>query len=275
MERRRRDFERQGFQVAAVSFDNVETLNHFAERMGIHYPLLSDSQSKVISAFGLLNQSIPTDHPLHGIPNPGVYIINEEGIVREKFFMQKYSDRFTAGHVLVRGLGRNADAARAEHETNHLYLESSASDKIVRPGNQFTLVLSVNLKPKMHVYAPEVKGEYIPIQWKMESAEGLVDFSILYPKAETLYLPTIDETVSVYRGSFLITADLRLGMKEKLEPLLDPDGDLVLKGSLLYQACDDRMCYLPSKIPLEWKFEVEALDATRVPEWLRREKRSR
>ena len=30
----------------------------------------------------------------------------------------------------------------------------------------------MDLKPKMHVYSPEVKG-YIPIEWKMEAADGL------------------------------------------------------------------------------------------------------
>ena len=270
MERRRRDFERQGFQVAALSFDTVETLRHFSERVGIHYPLLSDPESKVIRAFGLLNRTVPADHPFHGIPNPGAYLIDEKGVVQQKFFEEKYSNRFTAGHLLVRALGLDADASRIERETDHLYLTTSASDELVRAGNRVALVAAVDLKPEMHVYAPGVAGGYIPVEWEMEAVKGLVNFSALYPEAETLYLPAIDETVPVYQGSFRIVADLTLGMREDLEPLLNSDGDLVVNGSFRYQACDDKMCYLPSTILLEWRFRVEALDVTRVPEHLRR-----
>ena len=275
MERRRKDFERQGFRVAALSFDTPETLGHFAERAGIHYPMLSDPESKVIRAFGLLNRTVPADHPFHGIPNPGAYLIDEKGVVQEKFFEEKYSDRFTAGHVLVRAFGRDADGSRVEQETDHLYLTSSASDELVRAGNRVALVATVDLKPGMHVYAPGVEGGYIPAKWEIEAVKGLANFSLRYPEAETLFLPAIDETVPVYQGSFRIVADLTLGMREDLEPLLDSDGGLVVIGSFRYQACDDKMCYLPSTIPLEWRFQVEPLDRTRVPEELRRGKRTR
>ena len=270
MEHRRKDFERQGFQVAALSFDTVETLRHFSERVGIHYPLLSDPESTVIRAFDLLNRTVPADHPFHGIPNPGAYLVDEKGVVREKFFEEKNSNRFTAGHLLVRALGLDADASRIERETCHLYLTTSASDELVRPGNRVALVAELELKPEMHVYAPGVEGGYIPVEWDIEAVKGLVNFSVLYPEADTLYLPAIDETVPVYQGSFRIIADLTLGMQEDLEPLLDADGNLVVNGSFRYQACDDRMCYLPSTVPLEWMFKVEALDVTRVPEHLRR-----
>ncbi len=272
MERRRKDFERQGFQVAALSFDTVETLRHFAERVGIRYPLLSDPESKVIRAFGILNETVPADHPFHGIPNPGAYLIDEEGVVQEKFFEERFRDRFSPGHLLVRALGLDADASLAEKETDHLYLTSSASDELVRPGNRVALVAAIDLKPEMHVYAPGVEGGYIPVQWEIEAAKGLVNFSAQYPEAETLYLPAIDETVPVYQGSFRIVADLTLGMQQDLEPLLDSDGDLVVNGSFRYQACDDKMCYLPSTVPLEWRFRVQPLDRIRAPEELRRGK---
>jgi hypothetical protein len=42
-------------------------------------------------------------------------------------------------------------------------------------------------------------------------------------------------------------------------------GKLVLKGSLRYQACDDRECYLPETVPLAWRFRFEPLERARVP----------
>ena len=31
-------------------------------------------------------------------------------------------------------------------------------------------------------------------------------------------------------------------------------GPLTIKGKLRYQACDDRVCYLPKDLALEWTF---------------------
>ena len=45
---------------------------------------------------------------------------------------------------------------------------------------------------------------------------------------------------------------------------------LELKGTLEYQACDDRICYAPTKVPLVLPLEVEPLERQRVPEELRR-----
>ncbi len=54
--------------VAAVSFDSVETLKHFSKRIGITYPLLSDQGSKVIRAFGILDDQISSNR----VPGPGI-----------------------------------------------------------------------------------------------------------------------------------------------------------------------------------------------------------
>ena len=54
-----------------------------------------------------------------------------------------------------------------ELETPHLRLRYRASDEIIRAGNHMALRLEVSLKPKMHVYALGVAGNYIPVQWQM------------------------------------------------------------------------------------------------------------
>ena len=45
---------------------------------------------------------------------------------------------------------------------------------------------------------------------------------------------------------------------------------VLLKGSFRYQACDDRECYIPKTVPLEWHFRFEGLERERVPEELQR-----
>jgi hypothetical protein len=51
-----------------------------------------------------------------------------------------------------------------------------------------------------------------------------------------------------------------------LQPILDGDETVKIHGTLKYQACDDKICYLPQTVPLEWTLKLEALDRERVPE---------
>ncbi len=269
LERQREAFESRGYRIAALTYDSPEVLRHFADRVGIGYPLLSDPDSGVIRAFGILNETVPESHPFYGIPNPGQYLIGPEGIVEAKFFEEKYSDRSTPGSVLVRTLGGDGATQRSESRTKHLTATTSASDAIVRGGNRISLVLEIDLREKMHVYAPGVEG-YIPIDWSMETVEGAETYPAAYPESELLHLAAIDEIVPVYSGRFRIVQDVLLGKPDDLKGLRDVNGDLLLKGTFRYQACDDKLCYLPDEVPLEWRFQLEEHDRTRVPEELRR-----
>jgi peroxiredoxin len=267
LERQREGFESRGYRIAALTYDTPEVLKHFAERADINYPLLSDPDSKVIRAFGILNKTVPESHPFYGIPNPGQYLIDADGKVEAKFFEEKYSDRFTPGNILVRTLGGPGAGPRTEVRTSHLRAVASSSDAVVRGGNRVALVLEVALDPKMHVYAPGVE-EYIPIDWQMNEATGVTTFPAAYPESELLHLPAIDEIVPVYSGRFRVVMDVLLGRPDELTT--DLNGDLVVSGTFRYQACDDKLCYLPETVPLEWRFQLEAHDRTRVPKPLRR-----
>jgi len=269
-QRQKEAFEAKGVKMAALTYDSVEVLKHFAARAGITYPLLSDPDSEVIRAFGILNETISSKHPFFGIPNPGQYLIGKDGVVKAKFFEEAYSERYTAGNVLTRELGGGSQGLRIEKRTRHLRLLTSASDEIVRGGNRIALVVDVELNEKMHVYAPGVEG-YHPIQWSFEPDDALTFYSPKYPEAKLLHLPAIQEIVPVYEGSFRLVAEVRFAAKpEDLQHLENEQGELVIKGSFRYQACDDKVCYLPETVPLEWKVRLEAHDRTRVPEELRR-----
>ena len=268
LERKRKDLESHGIRIAAISNDRTDALKHFSERMNIGFPLLSDPESAIIREFGVLNEDVPKDHQFFGIPHPVELLVDPDRTVRDKFHEESYRDRFTAGRVLVRQLGSESGASRTTARTSHLKLTSWASDSVVRGGNRFALVLEVELNDKMHVYAPSVEG-YIPINWQMDEASGLIQYDAEYPESRTLHLPAIDERVPVYEGSIRLVRDVMVGQAKELGDLVQ-DGKLTIRGKLRYQACDDRMCYLPTSVPVEWTIDFEQHDRTRVPEALRR-----
>jgi hypothetical protein len=83
-------------------------------------------------------------------------------------------------------------------------------------------------------------------------------------------LEAIGETVPVYRGRVQIKREITFGQENALKSLIDPAGEVVLKGSFRYQACDDRVCYIPETVPLKWSFHFQGLDRERAPANLRR-----
>jgi hypothetical protein len=264
-----KEFEAQGLGVAAITYDRPEALRHFAERTGIAYPLLSDDGSKVIRAFGILNETVPQDNFAYGIPYPGVYVIDPSGRVKSKYFEDRFQERFAAGSILVKEFPGVGGTEGKAIETRHLKLRTWISDDAVVPDSRVSLVLEVELPARMHVYAPGVQG-YIPVRLSIDESTGWKLHSIDWPPSRMLHLPAINETVPVFEGRFRVLRDVTLAGQNVVTPMLNPDRELTLKGSFRYQACDDKVCYPPQDVPLEWTIRVQPHDRTRVPEEMQR-----
>ena len=256
---------RQGLGVAAISYDSIGVLKNFADRQHVAYPLLSDPDSRIIRAFGILNETTKPGTLTYGIPYPGVYIVDVQGKVVSKYFEDDYKDRVSTADILTRQFGASAAAAQGVHETKHLQITTAATNDISRPGLRIALSLDIELKPGMHVYSPGVQG-YIPIDWQLEEGGPAAKrHAFKYPPSEMLRLEAIGETVPVYRGHVRIVREITFAQEAALKPLASPSGELIVKGSFRYQACDDRKCYVPQDVPLEWRFKYEGLDRQRAP----------
>ena len=261
---------KQGLGVAAISYDSVGTLKNFADRQNITYRLLSDPDSKIIRAFGILNESTKPGTLTYGIPYPGIYIVDVQGRVVSKYFEDDYRERQSTADILARQFGVSASAAQSVTETKHLKITASASNSVARPGLRIALSLDIEIKPGMHLYAPGVQG-YIPIDWQLEGGGPAAKrHPFNYPPSRMLRLDVIRETVPVYRGRIRIVREITFGQEADLKTLVSSSGHLAVKGSFHYQACDDRKCYLPQDVPLEWRFTYQGLDRQRVPAELQR-----
>ena len=258
-----KEFEAQGLRVATITYDSPEVLRSFSGRVQIPYPMLSDAGSKVIRAFGILNEAVPKDNFGYGIPHPGVYVLDSSGKVKSKYFETRFQERFAAGSILVKELPRAASGSGKLIETKHLKLRTWLSDAEVVPETRLTIVAEVELPKKMHVYAPGIKG-YIPIEWRIEESKGFQQHPIAFPASRMLHMKAIKETVPVFENRIWLTRDITVAPQNVVTPLL-ADGQLKIKGSLRYQACDDKICYTPVDVPLEWTLRVVPYDRQRVP----------
>ncbi len=255
----------EGLGVAAVSYDSVAVLKSFAERRGITFPLLSDPDSKIIRDFGILNQEAKPGSMQYGIPYPGTYLVDPGGRVTAKYFEDDYTQRYTAADILVSHFGESAGAAHTVAEGKHIMVSASASNGSVRSGQRISLVLDVQLGPRLHVYAPGVDSDYIPIEWSMKASPGWMVHAATFPKAKKVRLKAIKDTEPVFEGAFRLTREITIARDAAVKPLADADGKLTIEGGLKYQACDDRLCYPPETVPVKWTLQLEAHDRERAP----------
>ena len=90
-----------GGQLVAISYDSPEVLKRFATKNSIEYPLLADTGSKTIDAYGIRNKE--ATGRTNGIPYPGTFIIGTDGVVRSKLFLEGYKERHST-EALVQAL---------------------------------------------------------------------------------------------------------------------------------------------------------------------------
>jgi hypothetical protein len=261
--------QKRGLGLAAISYDSVAVLKDFADRKKITFPMLSDPDSHIIRAFGILNESVKPESPQYGIPYPGTYVLDSGGRVVAKYFEDDMRERISASAILAGRFGEPVTAARVTVAAKHAAVTTAASTSIAMPGHRILLVLDIDLPAHMHVYAPGVAG-YIAVEWNIDAAGGTKLQPVQFPAPEKLYLKAIKETAQIYRGKVRLTRDITFGQEATLKPLADANGQLVLKGAFRYQACDDRVCYPPETVPVEWRFQFQGMERERVPAGLQR-----
>lgn len=93
LDQRVSDFARHSIRLVALSYDPVGTLKSFHLEHAPQLTFLSDPQSRVIKAFGILNQREKPGSRGFGIPNPGIIIVDSRGIIRLKFAEKSYRKR--------------------------------------------------------------------------------------------------------------------------------------------------------------------------------------
>jgi DsbC/DsbD-like thiol-disulfide interchange protein len=248
--------------LAVVTYDPRPVLAEFAARRGITFPLLSDQGSATIKRYGILNTTVPETNSSHGYPFPGTFVLDRAGAVTARFFEEEYQERNTISSVLVR-LGGQVDATATKISSPQLEITSYATDAAVAPGTRFSLVLDITPGPKIHVYAPTVKG-YKPITLTLAPQAGLVLREAHYPAPEEYFFEPLQERVPVYQRPFRVVQDVMIDPSRAGQAALSGKTALTITGTLNYQACDDRICYMPQSVPLTWTIALKPLDRERV-----------
>lgn len=94
-----KEIETTGVQLVSVSYDSPATLAAAATKLGVTFPMLSDTGSKVIDAYGIRNQEA-TGRGV-GIPHPVVFILDQQGVIRVKLMRDGYRERPESAEIIA------------------------------------------------------------------------------------------------------------------------------------------------------------------------------
>jgi hypothetical protein len=142
------------------------------------------------------------------------------------------------------------------NDTMHLTVHTSISDTVVTPGKKLSIAFDVTPKRLMHVYAPG-KHDYQVITVKVDPQPWLKVEPTVYPPSEIYHFKELDEKVETYGKPFKLVQDLTILDTAAAKKALASASPIKLSGRLEYQACDDKVCYAPTRIPVSFALTVK------------------
>ncbi len=94
------EFDAAGIGMVAMTYDDPALQKAFVDKYGIEYPLLHDLDTMSFKTLGILNQEYSPGDSAYGIPYPGMIIVDSNGIVVGKLFLEAYSVRVDSAAAL-------------------------------------------------------------------------------------------------------------------------------------------------------------------------------
>jgi len=122
----------------------------------------------------------------------------------------------------------------------------------VTRGKPGTVELDFRVKPGFHINSNHPNSAYlIPTVLKLDAPTDIAIGKIDYPKGRDLsFAFAPDEKLNVYSGDFAVQVTVH-----PLHTVMA--GKYNVRGNLRYQACDDRACYPPKTLPVEFLVQVK------------------
>ena len=153
--------------------------------------------------------------------------------------------------ILLMAIGLSSQSfAPIRNDTMHLTVHSSISATEVAPGKKLSLSFDITPKRNMHVYAPG-KHDYQVIAVKLDPQPWMKVAPTNYPPSEIYHFKELDEKVETYGHPFKLVQDVTVLDTAAARKALAA-GPIKLSGRLEYQACDDKVCYAPTKVPVSF-----------------------
>ena len=88
-----------GYAIVGVSKDRVELQRKFADKQGLDFPLIADTETTLLQAIGAWGEKVKYGRRTMGILRT-TYLVNEEGIVEKIFTPKEIKTKIHAEQIL-------------------------------------------------------------------------------------------------------------------------------------------------------------------------------
>jgi hypothetical protein len=128
----------------------------------------------------------------------------------------------------------------------------------VMQGKAATVPLSFHVPNGYHINSNKPKSEFlIPTILKVEATTDIVIGKTTYPDGHDMsFAFAPDEKLNVYTGDFNV--DVLVRPLRSVQP-----GKYIVRGTLKYQACDNKACYPPKKLPVSFDVKIAKAPVSR------------
>lgn len=254
----------------AISYDSVEVLRGFSGEYQVEYDLLSDEGSVVIRRLGLVNEHVKQQQAFYGrgvderhvgIPYPGTFVLDEDGVVTHRIFEQSYRPRPSAGYLFRHASGVPDGAVQVVTADEHAVSVAAWPDtERFHPLEIHDLNVEIAVADGWHIYTEPVPDGYTSLEARLTATSDIATWPLELPEGRPFRVEGLAETFSVLDGSirfsmpFLISgARFELDGRPRAEP--GTSGTVQLELGISFQACSDRECLPPTTVVL--RFELE------------------
>jgi DsbC/DsbD-like thiol-disulfide interchange protein len=218
---------------------------------------------------GLINERVREDHAAYGIaaqprheglPYPGVFVLDEAGIITQRRFHESYRERDTGRGLIADVLGIVDRAADAEATAGddavglHAWLDSPTYGFFQR----LSLTVELRVAPGFHVYGDPAPQGLVPVSVEIAPMEGVDVGAMRWPAPRELRTGGVEDALWVHDGTIRGVLPLTFSGASGA-------GDRIVRARVRYQACNASLCLPPTSVSLEVSVKEVALIGRPIP----------
>lgn len=94
-------FDDEGIAIVMMTYDSPDLQQAFIDRHSIEFPVLSDVNAESFANLGVLREEYGPEDNNYGLPYPGMIVVDTEGVIKGKLFIESYSYRVDTAAVLT------------------------------------------------------------------------------------------------------------------------------------------------------------------------------
>lgn len=232
----------------------------FADEFGIRYDLLSDVGSHTIRRLGLVNRHVeqlqahyerPYEEDRHGsTPYPGVFTLDEQGVVVDRHFEVSYRVRPSATVVLGDLFAQQDPPVQARATVEWGEVAAWLHTDAYHAQELLQLHVAIALREPFHTYVEPVPTGYVPLALELSGPEALDVGEIALPVGEPWRIRGLPEQFRVVGGEIRTTVPFVIA---------SASGTASLELRITCQVCTDDACRAPGSVTLPLQLQERAL----------------